>query len=82
MTRPETISRPEKRSLTLRGHRTSVTLEPPFWEALRRLAAHQGMSVNALAAEIDAERARVDPEVTLASALRVALLSAAREGRC
>lgn len=76
------LARPEKRSLTLQGHRTSVTLEPPFWDALRRLAAHQGVSINALAAEIDAERARIDPEVTLASALRVTLLSAAREGRC
>ncbi|MBX2856859.1 MAG: ribbon-helix-helix domain-containing protein [Rhodobacteraceae bacterium] len=76
------LARPEKRSLTLQGHRTSVTLEPPFWDALRRLAAHHGVSINALAAKIDAERARIDPEVTLASALRVTLLSAAREGRC
>ena len=76
------LARPEKRSLTLRGHRTSVTLEQPFWEALQRLAAHEGLSVNALAAEVDAERARIDPDVTLASALRVRLLSAAREGLC
>ena len=74
--------RPEKRSLTLNGHRTSVSLETPFWEALRTLAAAEGRSVNALAAEIDAERARRDPTVSLASALRVRLLAAAREGRC
>lgn len=74
--------RPEKHSLTLRGHRTSVTLEPPFWEALRRLAAAEGSSLNALAASIDEERARNDPSVTLASALRVRLLAEARAGRC
>ena len=47
---------PEKRSLTLRGHRTSVSLEPGFWEALRTAAARHGRSVNALAAEVDAAR--------------------------
>lgn len=74
--------RPEKRSLTLRGHRTSVSLEPAFWDALKRLAAHEGRSVNALAAAIDAERAEADPSVSLASALRVRLLAEARAGRC
>lgn len=70
--------RPAKRSLTLRGHRTSVTLETAFWEALQGLARAEGRSVNALAAEIDARR---DPGVGLASAIRVHLLSAARTGR-
>lgn len=74
--------RPLKRSLTLRGHRTSVSLEPPFWEALQRLAAGQGVSVNALAAAIDAERAATDASVSLASALRVRILAEARAGRC
>ncbi|TVQ57096.1 MAG: aryl-sulfate sulfotransferase [Rhodobacteraceae bacterium] len=60
--------RPVKRSLTLSGHRTSVTLEPPFWDTLRAMAAAENMSLNALATRIDAARA---PEVGLASALRV-----------
>ncbi|MEL6979955.1 MAG: ribbon-helix-helix domain-containing protein [Pseudomonadota bacterium] len=71
--------RPRKRSLTLRGHRTSVSLEPVFWEALQRLAAARGVSINALAAEIDDARAAADPGVSLASALRSALLRAALE---
>lgn len=73
-----TPDRPAKRSLTLRGHRTSVTLETAFWEALQGLARAEGRSVNALAAEIDAGRA---PGSGLASAIRVHLLSAARAGR-
>ena len=44
--------RPVKRSLTLQGHRTSVSLEAPFWEEFRRLAAARGLSVNALAAAV------------------------------
>lgn len=73
------MSRPLKRSLTLKGHRTSVTLEPEFWEALKRLAAAEGRSVNALVAELDAAR---DPTVSLSSVLRVRLLREARAGRC
>jgi len=66
--------RPVKRSLTLSGHRTSVTLEAPFWEEFRRLADLEGASINALASRIDAER---DPEVSLSSAIRVFVLLAA-----
>ncbi|MEM8579234.1 MAG: ribbon-helix-helix domain-containing protein [Pseudomonadota bacterium] len=61
-------ARPVKRSLTLRGHRTSVTLEEPFWRAFKAIAAEDGKAINALAAEIDAERGL---EVGLASAIRV-----------
>ena len=63
--------RPVKRSLTLRGHRTSVSLEAAFWEEFRRIAARRGLSVNALAAEIDAARR---PPGSLASAIRVHVL--------
>ncbi|MBP7242677.1 ribbon-helix-helix domain-containing protein [Amaricoccus sp.] len=63
--------RPEKRSLTLRGHRTSVSLEAEFWEAFREMAAAEGKALNALAAEIDAAR---DPDVGLASSIRVQVL--------
>lgn len=63
--------RPVKRSLTLRGHRTSVSLEAAFWEAFRAIAAGQGKALNALAAEIDEQRGT---EAGLASAIRVFVL--------
>ena len=64
--------RPAKHSLTLRGHRTSVSLEPEFWEAFRKLAAARKRSLNEIAADIDAARG----DVSLASAIRVHLLRA------
>jgi predicted DNA-binding ribbon-helix-helix protein len=48
--------RPVKRSLTLNGHRTSVSLEAEFWAEFRAIAARRGLALNALAAEIDAGR--------------------------
>ena len=63
--------RPEKHSLTLRGHRTSVSLEPEFWRAFRAIAAGDGRPINDLAAEIDAMRGA---ERGLASAIRVYVL--------
>ena len=68
--------RPVKRSLTLRGHRTSVSLEEPFWRAFRDIAAEDGKPVNQLAAEIDAAR---DLETGLASAIRVYVLQRFRD---
>ena len=64
------MSRPQKHSLTLKGHRTSVSLEPEFWQAFQDLAQARGLSVNQLAAEID--RARDDQG--LATAMRLAVL--------
>jgi len=65
---------PVKRSITIAGHETSVSLEPVFWEALRVAAARAGIPVNALVAKIDAERV-IDPSpVNLASALRCWLM--------
>jgi len=69
--------RPVKRSLTLQGHRTSVSLEAAFWTEFRRIAETQGKSVNALAAEIDARRT---PPGSLASAIRVYVLDALKSG--
>ena len=63
-------ARPVKHSLTLRGHRTSVSLEDAFWQAFRDLAARRGVTINALAATIDAQRG----DVGLASAIRVHIL--------
>lgn len=67
-------ARPVKRSLTLRGHRTSVSLEDAFWRAFREIAAARGVALNALAAEIDEARG----DVGLASAIRVFVLEAVR----
>lgn len=63
--------RPVKHSLTLHGHRTSVSLEAEFWQAFRDIAAEKGTPINALAAEIDAARG---VERGLASAIRVYVL--------
>ncbi len=65
------IGRPAKRSLTLHGHRTSVSLEDAFWAAFRRLADARGLPLNALAAEIDDARGA---DVGLATAIRLAVL--------
>lgn len=64
--------RPVKHSLTLQGHRTSVSLEPEFWKAFRAIAEVRGQPINALAAEIDAARGT---ERGLASAIRVFVLT-------
>ena len=68
-------ARPIKRSLTLRGHRTSVSLEDAFWAEFRRIAAQKNKPINALAADIDAERT---PDEGLASAIRVFILNELR----
>lgn len=65
-------SRPVKRSLTLKGHRTSVSLEDAFWQAFRDIAEEKSMPINALAAEIDAER---ELETGLATAIRLYVLN-------
>ena len=71
------MSRPVKRSLTLRGHRTSVSLEDEFWRAFRDIAARKNKPINELAAEIDEARG---VESGLASAIRLYVL-AYYEGR-
>lgn len=63
--------RPVKRSLTLRGHRTSVSLEDAFWRAFREIAQSQGRAINDLAAEIDEQRGI---EAGLATAIRLFVL--------
>lgn len=71
------MSRPRKRSLTLQGHRTSVSLEDEFWQAFREIAAETGRPVNDLAAEIDAARGT---ETGLATAIRLFVLAHYRDG--
>jgi predicted DNA-binding ribbon-helix-helix protein len=63
----------EKRSFSLSGHRTSVALEPDFWEVLHIIAQEEGLALSALVTRIDAARIQVQP---LASALRVFALKA------
>lgn len=65
-------TRTAKRSLTLHGHRTSVSLEAPFWDAFRDIAAERGIPLNRLAAQIDDAR---QGDEGLASAIRVFVLN-------
>ncbi len=64
-----------KRSVTIAGHRTSLSLEEAFWQALKQQARTEGLSAAALIERIDRERT-----TNLSSALRVYLLERAREG--
>lgn len=63
-----------KRSLSIAGHRTSVSLEEIFWNELRAIAGKRAQSVAGLVAEIDAQRG----EANLSSALRVFVLQEAK----
>ena len=65
---------PVKRSVTIAGHETSISLEPAFWGALNNAATAQNLPLNALIARIDAERIAVPKPPNLASALRVWVL--------
>ena len=67
---------PVKRSVEIAGHKTSISLEPVFWDLLKAVAAEQGVPLNALVARIDAERLQADRPPGLASAIRVWLATA------
>ncbi len=69
-------ARPVKHSVTLHGHRTSISLEAPFWAELRAIAKYKSLPINALVAEIDAKR-KMDSG--LASAIRVYVLEHLKE---
>lgn len=62
---------PIKRSVEVAGHKTSISLEPVFWELLKRAAIAEGVPVNALVARIDAERLEAVNPPGLAGAVRV-----------
>ena len=64
------FGRPVKRSVTIAGHQTSISLEPMFWRELERAALDSGKPVNALIADIDALRLETRPAPNLTSALR------------
>lgn len=70
---------PVKRSITIAGHETSITLEPLFWHALEDAARSRGLPLSALVATIDALRVETNDPPNLASALRTwALCQASR----
>ena len=71
---------PRKRSVTIAGHETSVSLEPMFWQLLERAAQDQGVPLSGLIALIDAERLGWRPTPNLTSALRQWLLREALGG--
>jgi predicted DNA-binding ribbon-helix-helix protein len=66
----------QKRSLTIAGHRTSIALEPEFWDALEAIAMERGLALPALIREIDSART----EANLSSAVRIAVLAWYRGG--
>lgn len=68
---PDLLKGPIKRSISIAGHLTSVTLEPFFWILLERAADRRNLPLNALIAQIDAQRITVDEPPNLASAIRL-----------
>ena len=62
---------PIKRSIEIAGHKTSISLEPLFWDLLRRSAAGEGVPINALVARIDADRLEASIVPGLAGAIRL-----------
>lgn len=66
---------PVKRSITIAGHATSISLEPSFWQALEAAAARRGLPLSALVAAIDAVRIGADEPPNLASAIRTWVLA-------
>jgi predicted DNA-binding ribbon-helix-helix protein len=70
---------PVKRSVEIAGHKTSISLEPLFWDMLRQAARAEGLPLNALVARIDAERIRAATPPGLASAIRIWLVAQLQE---
>lgn len=62
---------PPKRSITIAGHRTSLSMEPEFWDALKQLATKQNKSLAQLVSEIDS----IKGQKNLSSACRVYVLN-------
>ncbi|RYD86659.1 MAG: aryl-sulfate sulfotransferase [Sphingomonadales bacterium] len=69
---------PLKRSVTIAGHQTSISLEPIFWEALEASAEDLALPLNALVAAIDHARIGADAPPNLASAIRTWLMDRTR----
>jgi len=67
-----------KRSLTIAQHRTSISLEEPFWAALAEIAKAQGKSVAGLVSEIDEGRAEAGEALSLSATIRLYVLAQTR----
>jgi predicted DNA-binding ribbon-helix-helix protein len=65
---------PLKRSVEIAGHKTSISLEPLFWELLKTAAQAEGLPINALVARIDSERIGSQTPPGLGSAIRLWLV--------
>ena len=70
-----------KRSLSIARHRTSVSLEEPFWDALTEIAREQGKSVAALVSEIDKGRTECGDGTSLSATLRVYVLKQVQKSK-
>jgi len=70
MTGVEDFGRPVKRSISVAGHRTSLSMEPRYWLALKNLARREGLSIAKVVAKVDSRRGPVN----LSSAVRQFLL--------
>ncbi|MFN4114259.1 MAG: ribbon-helix-helix domain-containing protein [Sphingomonadaceae bacterium] len=77
MNPPNPYHPPVKRSVEIAGHKTSVSLEPLFWDLLCTAAVQEGVPINALVARIDEERIASDTPCGLAGAIRLWLVSEA-----
>lgn len=66
--------------MEIAGHKTSISLEPLFWDMLRVAAAREGVPVNALVLRIDGERIASDTPCGLAGAIRLWLVANAETG--
>ncbi len=71
---------PVKRSVEVAGHKTSITLEPVFWNMLRDAARARGVPINAIVAQVDVERLHADEPTGLASAIRQYLVAQLKGG--
>lgn len=71
---PNSYHPPVKRSVEIAGHKTSISLEPLFWDMLRAAAGDEGLPINALVARIDAERIAGKTPPGLAGAIRLWLV--------
>ena len=65
---------PVKRSVTIAGHRSSVSLEAEFWRKLQAEAARRGLSLNQLVSQIDSLRTQSGTSANLSAVLRVFVL--------
>lgn len=70
---------PVKRSVEIAGHKTSISLEPMFWDMLREASVQKEVPLNALVARIDEERIASATPCGLAGAIRLWLVSTERE---